>query len=148
MLQKRLGEDSIFIVISFAVWDSIPDVGVGDCPHTNHVWTQQGAQEFNSILALSGESNRFHRWKDQTYRIPPPPWPLCQRPGAGPGCYLCSWPADHTSDVLTISFLSLGSMNLLEWLRDLREPFYWADNSFIIKKEYSETNQKGKDTGF
>lgn len=49
----------------------------------------------------------------------------------GPGCCLCFWWIGYRSKFpLT---LSLGLVNLLEWLTEVRETFYLIDWQFIIK---------------
>lgn len=47
------------------------------------------------------------------------------------GCYLCVWPTAYKSEVYTS--LSFGSINLPEWLTQLKETYYLLDYSFIIK---------------
>lgn len=72
---------------------------------------------FNSILTPSV-------WRQ--HRIPksavPHDGPFILELIPSPGCHLCFWPAGSGSGVPTTS--SLHSINLLEWLKGLRETFY------------------------
>lgn len=55
----------------------------------------------------------------------------------------------YRSEVPTI--LSLGAINLVEWLTELRERYYWLDHCFIMKEYNSRTTRwersMGQDTG-
>ena len=48
-----------------------------------------------------------------------------------PGTHSCFWPASLRLEVPTA--LCLSSINLLEWITELRETFYLLDHWFIIK---------------
>ena len=58
-------------------------------------------------------------------------------PIRSPGCHLHFWPTGSKSEVPTTP--SLGSINLLEQLTELRETFYLLDYWFIIKGYNSGT---------
>lgn len=67
--------------------------------------------------------------------VPPAcPLPQLQIPVTTPGCHLCFW-----SQVVTIPFL--GSVNLLEGPRELREPFHFRVYWISIKGCNSENSQ-------
>lgn len=77
---------------------------------------------------LPGDSIRFHKLKAQSHKTTPSP---LQMMVTRPGCHLCFWPTSYRSEVPTTP--SLGSINLLESLIELRETFYFLDHWFIIK---------------
>lgn len=55
--------------------DQIPMWGVGRLPTYNtKQFSEVGVQEFNSIMALLGDSIRFHRLKVQLYETAPASW--------------------------------------------------------------------------
>ena len=86
-------------------------------------------------------------------------------PVANPGYHLCFWLTSYSLEVPKTSFNSgcqfqvqvvwyfwqsgyrsvvpmthsLGSINLLEWLTELKETLYWLGNQFIVKAYISET---------
>ena len=59
------------------------------------------------------------------------------------GCYLCFCPTGYKSGVPTTP--SLGSLNLLEQLTELRNPIYSLDYRFIIKAYNSGTASQMKE---
>ena len=65
--------------------------------------------------------------------------PHLRTPIANPSCHLYFWPTGYKSEVPTTSFL--GSINLLEWLTELRKLVYSLDDWFITKdiKGYRST---------
>ena len=60
-----------------------------------------------------------------------------------PGCYLYFWPTGYKSEGPKTP--SLGSINLLEWLTELRKPIYSLDCLFIIKGYNSDTQWNERD---
>lgn len=95
----------------------------GGCPHTT--------EQFSSTTWVS------YNWSQFWYYLPgdgisPPRRPRpCQMPIASLGCYLCFWPYGYRLEVPTIP--SLGSINLLEQLAELREIVFSLDYRFITK---------------
>ena len=74
-----------------------------------------------------GDSARSHRLRAQSRKTSPaPPMPV-----ANPVCYLYFWPTGYRSEVLITP--TLGSINLLKGLTELRETFYLLDHQFIMK---------------
>ena len=85
--------------------------------------------QFNSILThLSGDSIRVYELRAQ-----------CHKTTLHFRCHLKTQIVTCASDRLAINQRfprfppSLGSVNLLEWLTELRETFYLSDYHFIIK---------------
>ena len=66
-------------------------------------------------------------------------------PISSPGCCWCFWPICYRSEVLKTS--SLGLINLLQWLMELRETFYLLDHWFVIKGYNSGTFRGKRCTG-
>ena len=103
-----------------------------------------GVEEFNSILTLS--TQREHQIP-QIKGVVPQDYPphthththshTLQMPVPSPGCYLCFVDRPTTEEVYTTS--SLGSINLLKQLTELRETFYLLDHQLITKRHGSGT---------
>ena len=66
--------------------------------------------------------------------------PPLQMPVSSPGCYLCFWPTGSKFQVPTTP--SLGSINLLEWVTELRETFYLLNLQFLIKEYNTGTARR------
>lgn len=62
---------------------------------------------------------------------------LLLTPAASPYCYLCFWLKSYKWEVPTTP--SLGSINLLKWLTELREAFYLLNHQFVMQGQNSGT---------
>lgn len=92
---------------------------------------QLAVLQFSSLLSLS-------TWRQyQIHRLRAHPHMTVPTSISSPGCYLGFWLPGYKLEVPTIPYL--GSMNLLELLKELRETFYLLDHRFIIKGYNSST---------
>ena len=103
-------------------------------PHTIKQFSgyQLGILQFNPILTLSTQrQHQIPQVKGSVLqdRTSPP----LQMPVTSPDCHLCF----YRLEVPTTP--SLGSINLLEWLTELRETFYLLNYQFIVKGYNSGT---------
>ena len=100
----------------------------GFSPSPSNSKHQLSVLQFNSILTLStGDCIRSHRLRAQSCKTATP----LQMSILNPGCHLCLWPTGCRLVVPMIP--SLGLINLLEWLTEIRKTFYSLDYWLIIK---------------
>ena len=95
----------------------------------------------NSTLfwhCLPGDGITFHRLRVQSYKTPPQQPCLTLDTSCKPSYHLCFWPSGHRLEDPTT--LSLGLINLLERLEELRQIFY-LDHWFFRKWYNSGTTR-------
>ena len=111
----------------------------GISPPTSNHWTQTGypTSQFNFETILEMVLLPNHRLKAQAYRTVGPHPDLFQMPITSSSCHLCFSLIGYKLVVPTTP--SLGLINLLEQLRELRETFYLLGNWLIIKGYNSGT---------
>ena len=96
-------------------------------PQATNSSTQQGVLQHNSLLTPPGESIRSYRLRAQSHKTAP-----CRTSVPSPGGHLCLWQTGYRPEV-QLTPPSSGSINLLEWLTELGETFYFLDHWFTIK---------------
>ena len=102
--------------------------GSGGWFYTTEKFSNQlGVLPFNSILMPS--TQRQHQIPQAKASVQD--CPSLQMPITSPGCYLCFGPTDYKSEGPTTP--SLNSINLPEWLTELKKPVCSLDDRFITK---------------